>query len=247
MALSNNQAPTIRQTRMPGLLGMSVFTDCVYLKAMHGRANARLNAALNSLRVQLHTINFVELIANVRGKEWLAAERLIEDGLMRLSDGGSDFVVVSSNTGSSLAEPVFGRLGLPVLRIADVTCRAIEQAGHRRIGLLSTVRTSDSGLYQNAAAPRSLEILPPSPDAAAAIESVIFDDLIYGRVTDGGLAVVREVIDWFAGRGADAVVFACTDLTHMDDRLTGSTSLPFFDSTLLHAKAAADVALGDTF
>ncbi len=61
-------------------------------------------------------------------------------------------------------------------------------------------------------------------------------------VTDAGRETVTRLIRHFAETGADAVVLACTDLTllNLAEREEG---LAVLDSTLLHAKAAAEAAI----
>jgi aspartate racemase len=235
------------QCRVPGLLGMAVHTDIAYLRALHERANARRDLTISSLQVQLFTLNFALLVQHIRAREWASAEALVIDGIARLERGGADFAVVTSNTGSSLAEAVADRLALPLLSITDTTCRFAREAGCQSLGLLSTMRTSETGIYQRAGDRAGIAVVSPSVAHAERVEALIFDELISGEVSETGLAAVRQVIDWFAGQGCDGVAFACTDLTHMVPGLTGSTSLPIFDSTILHAQAAADQAFAQAW
>jgi aspartate racemase len=63
--------------------------------------------------------------------------------------------------------------------------------------------------------------------------------------------VVREesragylrVIDELAGRGADAVALACTEIELLVD--AGHTGVPLLPTTRLHVEAAVELALAD--
>jgi aspartate racemase len=233
------------QVRLPGLLGMAVHTDMVYLRTLHARADTIRGHAVNSVRVHLFTLNFALLVEHVRSQDWRAAEALVVEGVERLHSAGADIAVVTSNTGSSLAEAVQDRLPMPLLSITDTTCRAAVDARCRRLGLLSTTRTSRSRTYHHAGERAGVEIVDPPAAVADDVEAVIFDELIGGKVSEAGVAVVRRAIDWFASQRCDGVAFACTDITHMVPVLNGTTPLAIFDSTILHAQAAADIALGE--
>jgi aspartate racemase len=166
------------------------------------------------------------------------------DAAVQLERAGADFLVVTSNTGSSFAHNVADRIPLPILSIADTTSKAARTAGAHRLGVLSTIRTCESGLFQKAGSGFDVEFLAPRPDIAAAIDRLIFDELITGRVTQSGVGTVLDAIDSFRDMGADGIALACTDLTHLVPSLKGRTSLPLFDTTVLHAEAAAEIALG---
>jgi aspartate racemase len=76
----------------------------------------------------------------------------------------------------------------------------------------------------------------PDPGDRERIHSIIFDDLVYGRLEERSKQYLRGVIEALAARGCDAVVLGCTELpllvTEADSRL------PTLDSTRTLARAA---------
>ena len=78
---------------------------------------------------------------------------------------------------------------------------------------------------------------------------MILRDLVNGRRPREGRATLDVAIDALVERGADAVLLACTELRLLfdDKELQPSRALSarerIFDTTALHAQAAADLAL----
>jgi aspartate racemase len=216
------------------------------MEVMQGWANQRLGRTINSLKAYLHTVDCHQLVQVTAHRNWAAAEALMEEALIGLRDCGADFAVITSATGSSYAEAIKSRVGLPLLNITDVAIRALLASGHKSAGLLSTIRTVESNLFQKAAEREGLTILTPDSEIAAALEKVIFEELVPGRITEHGLSTVALAVESFAQRKAQAVFFACTDLTHTIAPLGSRLVLPILDTTVLHARAAADCALGDS-
>ena len=83
--------------------------------------------------------------------------------------------------------------------------------------------------------------MPDGPDRDD-VHRIIYDELTRGRVESASRDRYREVIADLVDRGADAVVLGCTEI----GMLVGpqDAPVPVFDTTALHARAAADWVLG---
>lgn len=233
-----------RQLLLPGLLGMSVHTDCAYLKAIQARASAVRGVPVSSLRLQLHTLDFARLVGLARAGEWARAQDMIVDGAAALQRTGADVLVVTSSTSTSLAVEVADRIQLPMIDIVGASMRAARAVGVRTAGLLSTIRTRQSGIFETAGAAAGIEIVAPSAAVAAEVEAVIFEELMVGHASEQGAEVILRAIDRLAAQGAEAVLLACTDLTLLTDRIARSAALPIIDTVQVHGAAVADIALG---
>ena len=235
------------QHLVPGFIGMATPANAVYLQVFESAGSRILDAQglPNRLRAILMEMDFALLVEHVRAADWAAAERQIADAASALERGGADFLVITSNTGATLDAVARKETGLPVVDIVATTLAKLSAAGRRRPGLLSTVRTNESGVYHRAAAALGMEVVAAPHDRVRAIEKVIFEELIFGRVTDTAFQAVVAAIDYFVAHGADSIVLACTDLTHLATRLHEMSPLRVFDSTIIHAEAAAAVACGE--
>lgn len=229
------------QQRVPGLIGMAVNTDCVYLKSLQDHAGTITNSPMSSLRVHLHTIDFSQFVTQLNAGAVDKAEAMLVEGAEGLHRSGADFLVLTANTGAAILASTGRSLALPMLDITDAAFAAAPAA--KRLGLLSTMATAQLGLYQRAGASRGIEVILPPPPLAAAVQQLIYGDLIAGRFHQAGADILLSAVAWFERNQADGVLLGCTDLTHLLP-LIGSPQLPLLDTTRLHAEAAARVALG---
>jgi aspartate racemase len=234
----------ITQVSTPGFVGMGLYTDLTYLRAFQTEGNTVLSSQLSSVQSVLFTTNFHQLAGYAKSGNWNKVGSLTEQALTRLKGAGADFAVVTSNTCESLVKEASEQIGIRLLPIADVTVQAIKLSGEKKLGLLSTSQTNLSRFYQRPAKASGVAIIEPDGAMANAIDGVIFNELIFGHISPEGVDTLMQAIEYFASAGADGVILGCTDLTLATTQLADATHLPLFDSTLLHAKTAARIALG---
>jgi aspartate racemase len=124
----------------------------------------------------------------------------------------------------------------------DPTVEAIHAAKLTRIGLLGTRFTMEQDFYRNRLAARhGVEVLVPEPADRDEVHRVIFEELTQGRVLAASRAAYRRVIDALVVRGAHGIVLGCTEISMLIG--PGDTAVPVFDTTVLHARNAAEYAL----
>lgn len=231
------------QQWIPGFVGMSVHTDCVYLREF----NRAVSAADGSPRVShmnsvLRGIDFEHLTTSFAAGRGDEADRLMLDAIDAVQRAGADFLVVTANTMNSLLDRYAEAIQLPVLDIAAPVLAETQSRGFARLGLLGTGHTVASGMYEARAAAFGCEILRPSPEIAETINALIFSSLTRGIAGEAEARPVLDAVRWFADRGADAVILGCTDITLLTGRLDAA-AVPLLDSTVLHARAARRAAL----
>ncbi len=82
------------------------------------------------------------------------------------------------------------------------------------------------------------------PDATGrhTTHAIIFDELCQGKVLDSSRETLIDLIETAKAAGADSVIFGCTEIGLILD--PSALPLPGFDSTVIHAEAAVEFALG---
>ena len=70
---------------------------------------------------------------------------------------------------------------------------------------------------------------------------IIFDELCLGEIRPESKARCLSMIGGLAAQGAQAVILGCTEIGLLVQQ--ADTALPVFDTTLLHAAKAAELAL----
>lgn len=109
-------------------------------------------------------------------------------------------------------------IGIPVLHMLGETREYLAAAvpGGGRIGILSTTGTRDTGIYRALLEPAGYEVLEVPGELQDDIQ-----DAIYNRqwgikavspVSEKARSRVRELARLLIGRGAEAVILACTEL-----------------------------------
>ena len=161
----------------------------------------------------------------------------------RLKPAGCDFFVCPDNTAHIAFDAATEPYPLPGLHIADVVAERAKRDGRKRIALLGTRYTMQGPSYPAAFKRYGLDMRTPSSADQERINTVIFEELCQGVLTDASRNAYVAVIDNLKGEGCDAVALSCTEIPLL---ITPDVSpLPTLDSTRLLAHAAVDVALGE--
>lgn len=225
-----------------GLIGgMSWESTQAYYRLINARVNAALGG-LHSARILLYSVDFAEIEECQAADAWDRAADILADAGARLEVAGADFLLLCTNTMHKVAPAIAGRLGIPLLHIADVTAQRLRAANITKVGLLGTKYTMTQDFYTDRLKAAGIEVLIPAPGDIEQVNTVIFKELCQGVVRDASRRKYLEVIDDLQSRGARGVILGCTEI----GMLVGQehSALPVFDTTLIHAQKAADLAVG---
>jgi aspartate racemase len=225
-----------------GLLGgMSWESSAEYYRLINERVLERLGG-VHSARILMYSFDFDEIEQLQRTDQWDAAGELLAARARMLEDAGAELLVLCTNTMHQLAGAITAAVAIPFLHIADPTAQAILNASYRRVGLLGTRYTMEGRFYRERLEQAGLDVLIPDREQREAVHRIIYEELVIGRVLEESRAAYLEVIDSLAAAGAECVVLGCTEIGLLIR--PGDTPVPLFDTTALHARAAAEIALG---
>jgi aspartate racemase len=226
-----------------GLLGgMSWESSAIYYRLVNQAVRDRLGG-LHSADCLLRSVDFAEVEALQRADAWDAAGRLLAREAAALEAAGADLLLLCTNTMHRCAPAIEAAIGIPFLHIADTAADAVKAAGLRTVGLLGTAYTMEQDFYVARLRERhGLEVVVPEAGDRALVHRVIFEELCAGVVRDESRADYQAVMARLEGRGAEAILLACTEI----DTLVGpgDATVPLFDTTRLHAERAVEHALG---
>ena len=226
-----------------GILGgMSWTSTAEYYRLLNEEVAARLGG-LHSARLLLYSVDFAVIEAMQNAGRWDEAGALLADAARGLERAGAQGLLLATNTMHRVAPAIEDAAGIPLLHIADVTARAVREAGLTRVGLLATAFTMEQDFYVARLAAHGLEVLVPDDAGRAEIHRIIYDELCRGVVLGGSRQRYREVIATLATRGAQGVILGCTEITLLVGQ--GDSPVPVFDTTALHVRAAVDWMLND--
>jgi aspartate racemase len=226
-----------------GLIGgMSWESTLPYYRLINEQVRDRLGG-LHSAKLVLYSVDFAEIEQLQQAGDWITAGARLADAARALAAAGAEALVLCTNTMHKVAPAIVAAVNLPLLHIADPTAAAIRAAGLTRVGLLGTRFTMEQDFYVERLRAHGLDVLLPDPEQREIVHRVIYDELCLGSIEATSRAAYRAIIADLAGRGAEAVILGCTEISLLigpDD-----SPLPLFDTTRLHAQAAAEFALAD--
>jgi amino-acid racemase len=226
-----------------GLLGgMSWESSAEYYRLINEAVRDRLGG-LHSADCMLRSVDFVEVEHLQRTGDWNQAGELLAAEATALEAAGAELLVLCTNTMHKVADAITDAIAIPFIHIADTTAQAVRDRGLKTVGLLATAYTMEQDFYVGRLRDlHALDVLVPDEQDRRIVHDVIYQELCIGVITHGSRAEYRRIIAELADRGAEGILFGCTEI----DLLVGpeDAPVPVFDTTRLHANRAVDVALG---
>ena len=227
-----------------GLIGgMSWESTLLYYQTIN-REVARRLGGLHSAKVLMHSLDFEDVVRGQKAGDWAGLTRLLRDAAQGLSRACADVLLICTNTMHKIAEDIVDEGMPPLLHIADVTGRAIRGQGLKRVALLGTRYTMEQSFYVDHLARWGVECIVPPPVHRDEVHRIIFEELCRGDFRASSRQALQDVVAHASMAGAEGVILGCTELPLILG--AGDVDLPLFDTTSLHARAAADVALEAT-
>ncbi len=228
--------------RTIGLIGgMSWESSAEYYRILNEGVRDALGPTA-SARCLLWSFDFSEIERLQHDGQWDALGDKLADAAQRLETAGVDLLLICTNTMHKLAGAVEAAVSIPLLHIADPTAEAIKAQGLTRVGLLGTAFTMEQDFYKGRLQDKhGLEVIVPGNEDRATVHRIIYQELVAGQVLEESRQAYRAVIARLVERGAQAIILGCTEIMLLvgpDD-----SAVPVFDTTALHAGAAAKAAL----
>ncbi len=191
--------------------------------------------------VSMHTHPLAEYMVHIRPGAWDQVAGLMLSSAKKLADCGADFCICPDNTIHQAYEAVESGSPLPWLHIARVVAAHAKADGHKRLGVIGTKYLMEGPVYPDAALAAGLQVVIPDEADRERINTIIFDELVYGVFSDESREFFNAVARKLADRGADAMVLGCTEIPLIVR--PEECPLPTLDSTRLLARAALKYAL----
>lgn len=224
-----------------GLIGgMSWESTVTYYRCINEEVKQRLGG-LHSAKCILASVDFQEIEHCQSSGNWDRSAEILGDAAAGLERAGAELMLICTNTMHKVAPQVQARIGVPLLHIAEATADVLEDSGIRKVGLLGTRYTMLQNFYKEHLLTRGLEVDIPNPAEVELVDRVIFKELCVGICTEASRQAFLTIIDSLAAQGAQGVILGCTEIGMLIDQR--DTKIPLFDTTLIHARRAVELAL----
>ncbi len=224
-----------------GLIGgMSWESTVPYYSIINEEVKNALGG-LSSAKIVLYSVNFEEIEAYQSTGRWDKAAQVLGDAAKKLEAFGADYIIICTNTMHKIAPEISAMVKIPLVHIAEATADKLLEQGIAKAALLGTKYTMQQDFYKAKLTERGIEVLIPDDRDVEIINDVIFNELCVGIVRDESREEFKRCIRYLRERGAEAVILGCTEIGMLIKQ--EDSALPVFDTTYIHAKRAAELAL----
>ncbi len=225
-----------------GLLGgMSWESTTDYYRLINTKIKEQLGG-LHSAKLVLYSVDFAEIEILQQQGNWQKAGQLLTDAAQNIEKAGADFLLICTNTMHIVADTIAHNIQIPIIHIADATGDALLNKGITQVGLLGTAFTMEKDFYKKRLIDQyGLHVITPDSADRKRVHTIIYDELCSGIIRQSSKETYLSIIDKLVENGAQAIILGCTEIGMLIKQ--SDTSIPLFDTTLIHAEKAVTLAL----
>ncbi|SPL71838.1 putative racemase [Acinetobacter stercoris] len=88
---------------------------------------------------------------------------------------------------------------------------------------------------------QGIEVVVPDPDDRKVVHDVIYNELCLGVIKKQSQQKYAQIVDKLISSGVEGIILGCTEICMLIGDI--KFSVPVFDTTAIHAKAAVDFSL----
>ena len=224
-----------------GLIGGTTWVSTVdYYKLINQQINKKLGG-LSSAKILLYSVNFAEFNPPVDPKEWGDITKKFLDIAGNLEKAGADCIVFCANTPHIIADYIQKSINIPVINIAEETAKVISNHNIKKAGLLGTRITMEQSFYNEKLLKYNITAVIPEFEERTFIHSSILNEMAKEIFREETRKKIIPIINKLVSEGAEGIILGCTELPIIIKQ--EDSSVPLFDTTLIHASAAANFAI----
>nr|WP_276563134.1 aspartate/glutamate racemase family protein [Lysinibacillus xylanilyticus] len=220
--------------------GMSWESSAEYYRLMNEEVKHQLGG-LHSAKCILYSVDFQE-IEHYQGEgEWSKAGQVLAEAAQSLESAGAEFIVICTNTMHKVIDIITEKITIPILHIADATANQIEKTSLQKVALLGTKYTMEQDFYRARVEGFGIEVLVPFAEERTEVNRIIYEELCLGKIEQTSKDYYLRVIENLVQLGAQGIILGCTEIGLLIKQ--EDVNVPVFDTTVLHAQAAVNMAI----
>ncbi|MDS0524704.1 amino acid racemase [Clostridium sp. SHJSY1] len=226
-----------------GLIGgMSWESTVTYYQVLNKVIKEQLGG-LHSAKCLLYSVDFHEIEICQSSGNWEKSAQILSEAAQSLEKAGAEFIVICTNTMHKVVDTIKENINIPILHIAKATAQELKKKGIKKIGLMGTKYTMEQDFYKSKLIENGIEVLIPNIEDINLINSIIYDELCLGIISEHSKQIYLNIIDKLDKQGAEGVILGCTEIGLLIKQK--DTKTPLFDTTLIHGEQAALQSIED--
>ena len=135
-------------------------------------------------------------------------KKALKESAQVLERAGADFIAIPCNTAHYWHADIQETVSIPVLHMIDELGRTLTKNNHRSVGLLATLGTIQTNLYQTYFKQHGIDVHLPSEQAQNQVMDAILE-VKSGRKSDTSIAQLKKIINELP---TNIIILGCTEL-----------------------------------
>jgi aspartate racemase len=226
-----------------GLIGGTSWVSTAdYYRYLNEEINSRLGGN-EYARCIIYSFNYGDIQRLTVRQDWDAVFQVVLPAATGLRAAGAEGIVLCANTMHLIADRLQKRLDVPIIHIVDATAADIGRQGLDVVALLGTRFTMEMDFFKERLTRHGIRAVIPGDADREFIHTTIFGELGKGLCRPETKQRYLDIIDTLAATGAQGAILGCTEIPLLLNQ--SDCPIPVFDTTRLHARAAAAFALSE--
>lgn len=226
-----------------GLIGGTSWHSTVqYYSVINQAVNDHFRNNTNPPLV-LFNVNQANVHECQRANNWDAVAAIFIEAAQCLERADVELISFCANTPHKVYDQVCQEVSVPILHIADTTAAAIQKQGLKQVAFVGTLYSMQDDFVTGRIAARGIDVAVPTNLATVQeLHRIIQQELTFNNVLPESKRWVVRQLQGMIEDGAQGIILGCTEFPLMLNSL--DLAVPLFDTTQIHAMAAAQFVLG---
>lgn len=231
-------------TKHIGIIGVSSEGAALCYRTICQEASAIMGKFAHP-EMSMHTHSLSRYMNYIEKDDWDGVTSLLVSSAKKLAAAGADFAICPDNTVHRSFEKLVSQSPIPLISITETVAKECQSKKYKKIGVLGTKYTMQGPVYTDVLSEFRIEMTVPDENDQEIINSIIFDELVPGKVTESSIRRMIEAIQKLKKSGCNAVILGCTEIPLIVN--SKNSPLPVIDSTRLLARKALEHSLEKSF
>ena len=129
----------------------------------------------------------------------------------KLAQRGAAVLAIPCITAHYFQKELEEEIGIPIINAIEETADYLAVRGIRKVGIMATDGTIESGIFQKALEERGIDVVIPTKMCQKKVMYLIYENVKAGRKVE--MDVFQEISGELFGEGAQVVLLGCTELS----------------------------------
>ena len=128
-----------------------------------------------------------------------------------LAAQGADLLTIPCVTAHYFQKELETAIGIPIINAIEETAEYLQQRGCKRVGIMATDGTIESGIFQRTLEEYGMQVIIPCQEEQAKVMHLIYDNVKAGKPLE--YALFQDVAETLFAQGAEVILLGCTELS----------------------------------